>query len=164
MIKIELLADRPEAVETIARWWYDEWGHEAEGNSVENTCGEVRANMNRDRAPVGVVAVDDGQVLGVAVWKPHEMLELYPEKENWLGGVYVAPEARGLGVASQLCRKVIEVARVNGVDRLHLQTEKPNGDLYARLGWQPIEHVVYHGRQVLVMSRDMKPDSDVVPT
>lgn len=155
MMETRLLADSPEAVETIARWWFDEWGRHPEGNSVENSCAEVRANMNRNRAPLGMVAVDGGQVLGVAVWKTREM-DIYPDFEYWLGGVYVAPEARGRGVASQLCLKVIEVARGHGVERLYLQTDIPNGGLYARLGWQPLERVLYHGRQVLVMDRDLK--------
>lgn len=150
---IKLLADVPSAVPTIARWWFDEWGNNAPGRTPETTEAEVRASMNRNLAPAGVVAVDGGHVMGVAVWKPQEMKELYPDRQHWLGGVYVASEARGRGVASGLCMKVIELARRGGAPHLHLQTVRPDGGLYARLGWEPIDRTHHHGHDVLVMVR-----------
>ena len=39
-------------------------------------------------------------LLGVAVLKRHEMVDLYPEKCFWLGGVFVAPEFRRQNLGS----------------------------------------------------------------
>lgn len=159
-MEMKLLADVPYAVPTIARWWFEEWGNNAPGRTPQTTEAEVRASANRDRAPLGVVAVDGERVLGVAVWKPHEMKELYPDREHWLGGVYVASEARGRGLASGLCQNVIKLAREGGAPHLHLQTIQPDGGLYARLGWEPIERTHHHGHDVLVMVRSLRNSTD----
>lgn len=151
---IELLADRPESIPTIARWYFHEWGHVDDSNGYEKTCTHIQGMLNRDHAPLHVLAVEDGRVLGVAQWKLREM-DIYPDREHWVGGVYVSNESRGRGIASRLCVRAAQIAGSFGVDRLYLQTEKPDGGLYARLGWQPIEQVHYHGVDVLVMEKDL---------
>ena len=35
------LADRPEAVPQIAQWWFEEWGHLAPGETVEDIISHV---------------------------------------------------------------------------------------------------------------------------
>ena len=37
-IKIQFLADRPEAIPIIAQWYLEEWGHKEPENSVRRTC------------------------------------------------------------------------------------------------------------------------------
>lgn len=156
VMELKLLADHEDAIPTIARWYYDEWGHKDANNSYEQTCERIRGKLNRDKAPLHVVAVKDGDVLGVAQLKIREM-NIYPDKEYWLGSVYVAPEARGRKIASRLCERVAEIARSLGIAILHLQTERTDdGGLYAGLGWKPIEQAHYHGVDVLVMERNLE--------
>ena len=150
----ELLADRPEAIPTIARWYYDQWGYRDPDNSHEKTCTHIGNMLNRDHAPLHVLAIEDGRVLGVAQWKIREM-DIYPDREHWLGGVYVSDQSRGRGIASRVCNKAAEIAKSFGVDRVYLQTEKLDGGLYARLGWHPMEKVHYHGVDVRVMGKDL---------
>ena len=150
-VTFKLLADCPEVAPSIARWWFDQWGHKSSDRTPESVLAEVRTMTHRDRAPLAVVALDNGRAVGVATWKPQELRDLYPDCQNWLGGVYVAREARGAGLASQLCRRVLEIARQNNAPQLYLQTEHLDGGLYTRLGWQPIEQTHSHGVDVLVM-------------
>jgi GNAT superfamily N-acetyltransferase len=150
-LMIAYLADRPEAVPQIARWWFDEWGHLRPGASIQDLSARLRGQLNRDQIPVQIIAVRDEQVVGVAVLKLHEMVDLYPEKRFWLGNVFVAPEFRGRGIASTLATKIVEVAKSQSVDALHLQTESLNGGLYAHLGWEKVEQVHYKGYDALVM-------------
>jgi GNAT superfamily N-acetyltransferase len=77
----------------------------------------------------------------------------YLEKEHWLGGVFVSAEYRSKGIALRLVDRALERARSLGVKVLHLQTEKMDGGLYAKLGWNPLEQVYYKGQEVLVMGR-----------
>jgi GNAT superfamily N-acetyltransferase len=149
--KIAYLADRPEAVPQIARWWFDEWGHLSPGSSIEDLSSRLRGLLSRERIPIQIVAIQDQEVVGAAVLKLHEMVDLYPEKRFWLGNVYVASGFRGRGIGSALVMKIIEVAKSQGVDALHLQTESLNGGLYAKLGWEKIEQVHYRGYDALVM-------------
>ena len=150
----QLLADRVEAIPIIAQWYFDEWGHMVVGNSFEKSCERIRGKLNRDKPPLHMLAKEGEKVLGVAQFKLREM-EIYPEREHWLGGVFVAPEARGGGIASMLSLRIAEIAQTLGATKLFLQTERLDGGLYARLGWLPLERVRYHGVEVLVMEKEL---------
>jgi GNAT superfamily N-acetyltransferase len=151
----KLLADRPSAIPTIARWYFDEWGCHKPGDTFELTCEWLAQQLDRHNLPLAVLAVEADLVLGIAGLKPHEMQSLYPDKHPWLGGVFVRPEARGRGIASQLAAKIVEIAGSRGFQRLFLQTTALDGGLYARLGWQPVEQVHYKGLDVLVMEKQL---------
>ena len=49
-----------------------------------------------------------------------------------------------------------------GVAMLSLQTEREDGGLYRKLGWVPVERVRYHGVDVTVMERHLKPEPNTV--
>ena len=150
------LTEQPSSIPIIARWYFNEWGHMVAGNSYEATCQRIEQKLKAADLPIYLLAVEDSQVLGVAQLKVREM-DIYPDYEFWLGGVYVSPEARGRQIASQLCRRIIEIARGRSIDTLYLQTERLDGGLYAKLGWQAIEQTHYHGYDVVVMKRDLLP-------
>ena len=85
-----------------------------------------------------VLAVEGAEILGAAQLKYREM-DIYPEKEHWLGGVYVSKKHRGSKVAENVIGKVVSVAKQLNVDKLYLQTEDLRGGLYRRLGRHPID-------------------------
>ncbi len=153
-MNFELLADREDAILTIARWYFGEWGHFGEGTSIEQFRDNLGKALHRDRVPLVVLAVECDAVIGVAELKFREM-DIYPEKEHWLGGVFVPPQHRGRGIASRVAGRVPEIAESFGIAKLHLQTERLDGGLYARLGWRALEPVHYKGREVLVMERQL---------
>jgi GNAT superfamily N-acetyltransferase len=78
-------------------------------------------------------------------------MPIYPEKEHWLGGVYIDVAHRGKGAATRMVSHMVKLVRELGVETLYLQTDDVSGGLYARLGWQPLERLYYIGREVLVM-------------
>ena len=150
-LKIEYLADRPEAVPLVAGWYFAEWGYLNPKATLERARQKLVASMNRDAIPLTLLAVIDEEVVGAAQLKYREM-PMFPEKEHWLGGVYVTPEYRGHDIAVRLVDAVLEAAQCLGVQTLHIQTERLDGGLYARLGWTPVEQV-NRGPDVLVMQR-----------
>lgn len=82
-------------------------------------------------------------------------MDIYPEKEHWLGGVYVSQNHRGNKIAEQIIHKVVTVAKNLNVHKLHVQTQHLGGGLYRHLGWRPIEQVNYRGMNVLVMENQI---------
>ena len=68
-----LLADRPDAIPTVARWYFDQWGRRVAGNSYEQTCERLKEKLNRDCLPLPVLVVDGDAVLGTAQLKIREM-------------------------------------------------------------------------------------------
>jgi GNAT superfamily N-acetyltransferase len=153
-VSIEYLADYPEFVLQIAIWYFDEWGHRIPGNSVEGIRTRLTTKLNRDRVPIPIVAIAHGRLIGTAQLKTHEM-EIYPNREFWLGGVYVDLQARKHGIGKQLVTRVEEISKRLGIPVLFLQTERLDGGLYAKLGWSPLEQVKYHRVQVLVMQKKL---------
>lgn len=147
-----LAADRPDTIPIIAKWYFDQWGYRTPGVTVDRVRVKLEDFLNRDRIPLMVLAVADDQVIGAAQLKYREM-DIYPDREHWLGGVFVLPEYRNKVVATRLIGRVVEIARSLGVETLHLQTERLDGGLYARLGWRVSEQVNYKGLDVLVMGR-----------
>jgi GNAT superfamily N-acetyltransferase len=154
-IKFTFLADRVDAIPTISKWYFDEWGHLAQGDSIERTRDRTEEYLNRDEIPFILVATDDNDLVGAAQLKYREMAEMFPDKEHWLGGVYVAASHRGQDYGSQIVEQIVKMAPRYGVEKLHLQTEALNGGLYARLGWTPYAQVTNHGLDVLVMEREL---------
>ena len=151
-VKFVYLADRPEALATIAGWYFSEWGYLRPDTGPERIAARLGSSMHRDRLPLVVLAVDGREVIAAAELKYHEM-DIYPDREHWLGGVYVAVPHRGRGVAAQLIGYAVAEAAALGVEVLHLQTEHRDGGLYTRLGWQAVEQVNYRGVDVLLMQR-----------
>ena len=156
----DTLERQPRHAERVTRWWYDEWGHESAELTFEALLERTRREL-RGVLPVTVLAFDGadpgGPPLGVAELKAHELLHRYPERTPWLGGVYVDAPHRGRGIAGALVREVERIAREAGFRRLHLNTEAPDGGLYARLGWQPGERIEAHGLATLLMTRTLEP-------
>jgi GNAT superfamily N-acetyltransferase len=154
-VQFALLADRVDAIPVISRWYYDEWGHLVQDDSIERTRDRIEEYMNRDEIPFILLATKDNEIVGAAQLKFHEMAEMFPDKEHWLGGLYVAANHRGQGYGSLIVGQIAKMAPTYGVQTLHLQTEALDGGLYARLGWTPCAEVNNRGLKVLVMERHL---------
>ena len=81
------------------------------------------------------VAVLDGGDAGIVRGEHDE-----EKDEDWLISLWVAPEARGLGIGETLARKVIDWVKSMGNQTLVLEVREGNKharDLYARMGFLP---------------------------
>ncbi len=146
----EYLADNKQAIPIIANWYFNEWGTVGNGTTLEKFTDSLHDYMHIDQIPLMLLGIEEGKFLGVVQLKYREMT-IYPEKEHWLGGVYVSEKYRSNKIAERLITRLIDIAKKLDVKTLHLQTDKLDGGLYSRLGWQPIEQANYRGRDVLVM-------------
>lgn len=151
-----LLADDPDAYKQVAKWYFEQWLFDVPGMTIERVESKLASYINRETTPLMVLAKKENVLLGAAELKIREM-DIYPEYEFWLGGVYVQEDARGEGVASQLVKDVIARAQKIGVKTLYLQTERLDGGVYLTLGFRIIECVNYKGCDVAVMSAEIDP-------
>jgi GNAT superfamily N-acetyltransferase len=79
-----------------------------------------------------------------------------PQKRDdltpWLCGVYVVPEHRRRGIASELVRHAMQVAKRLGVEALYLYAETDAAEaLYRSVGWQVLERLAYSKLRVATM-------------
>ena len=100
-------------------------------------AGELRERLARDE--IGAwLALDHGSVVGAACvvfWRrlPYPGTALQGE----LAGVYVDPQFRRRGLARELCREAIALARARGVRRLSVHSTPAARALYVELGFTP---------------------------
>ena len=149
-IELQFLADQQQYLPQLARWYFDEWGALTQAHSVQVVETRLQEYLNADKIPLVITASIDNELAGAVQLKFREMT-IYPDKEHWLGGVYVGQQFRGGKVASTMVRRALTLARGMGIGALYLQTIRLDGGLYAKLGWKPVEKVVYRGLEVLVM-------------
>ncbi|ASD69713.1 GNAT family N-acetyltransferase [Pseudoalteromonas piscicida] len=151
-MEFKLLAQHKALIPIIAKWYFDEWGSIVEEASVERFEQKLLDYLNESGIPCVIIALDGDKIAGAVQLKFHEM-SIYTDKEHWIGGVYVDKPYRGNKLASRLVKEAEQLAIKFGVKTLYLQTEHPEGGLYRKLGWQPLENVNYRGVDVVVMSK-----------
>ena len=151
---LELLADRPEFIPLIAHWYFQEWGHKEKSRTLQSEIEKLHSYLNKKSPPLILLATHHEELLGAAQLKYHEMT-IYPEKEHWLGGVFVSATHRGRGIATKIITRLISMAKEMNIPKLYLQTVDLSGGLYGRMGWSPLEVVNYREVDVLVMERSI---------
>ena len=72
-MEFSLLADEPGAAKTVARWYFDEWCKDTGRYSLEFIQKKVSGAINRDQAPLIVLAKESDTLLGSAELKIREM-------------------------------------------------------------------------------------------
>lgn len=149
-VRIEPLADHEDAIPTIARWHYEQWGRKSPTRSVESAAARLRGHLRRDATPLTLVALAGDVLVGSAALICQDMKDARPELSPWLADVFVDPARRRRGVASALVAALVEKARALGVETLHLYTPDQE-KLYARFGFVVRERIDYRGERVAVM-------------
>jgi GNAT superfamily N-acetyltransferase len=153
-IKFEYLVDRSDDVLKVTTLWYSVWADRM-GPDLESITEQFRTSLSRKSLPLDIVAILDGEIVGTAALKDHEMKEIYPEHQFWLGSVFVTPTHRSLGIASLLTKHIIELANERRLPQLYLQTTDMTGGLYAKLGWVPLEQLFYKNTDTLLMVKKL---------
>ena len=72
-VQIDLLADRPEFVPTLAEWHFREWAYLRPGDSVANRIRLLRERSGRRELPITFIASSGAELLGSAMLMHHEM-------------------------------------------------------------------------------------------
>ena len=147
---IEYLADHPEALPTLARWQHGEWGHTNPGDTAEARRARLQSYSNRDRIPLTVVALENGEVLGSASLIAHDM-ETRMELSPWLASVFVGEPYRRKGIGAELVRRIMAEAGNIEVPLLYLYTVHSE-KFYAALGWTLLEHTSYREQEIAIMT------------
>jgi N-acetylglutamate synthase-like GNAT family acetyltransferase len=147
---IEYLADRPEFLPVLAGWHHGEWGRLHPGDTVEKRAERMKTHLGKEQVPTTFVALAGGQPVGSASLVDYDM-EGREDLTPWLASVYIAPEYRRRGVGSALVERVVEEARILGIETLYLFTWDQE-QLYARLGWSVLERTEYKGERIVIMS------------
>jgi len=154
-MRIDYLADHPDAAPLLAAWHHDEWRDLLPGWTLEQALAELRSHTGRRQIPTTFVAIEEDRLVGSASLLTADLDE-WEHLTPWVASVYVVPDCRGRGVGRRLLARSVEEAHALGVDTVYLFTAGQEG-YYARLGWAPLARARHHSHDVVIMRRLTEP-------
>jgi GNAT superfamily N-acetyltransferase len=150
--RLVTVRERPDLVPEVSRWLWEEWRRE-DGYSLEETIVKVAKRTSPSGPEQCFVLLVNGAPVATASLTQRDLparLDLKP----WLAEVFVKPNFRRRGFASQLVECVEAACLSAEIPTIWLFTASA-ADLYSRLGWHAVGIEAYHGTEVIVMRRDL---------
>lgn len=147
-VNIIPLAERPAAIQTLARWFHGEW-QGFDGRAIETIQAQLVENLNRDRVPITFLACDSTGLLGTASLDCSD-LPGFDHLSPWLSSLYVALGARSHGIGSALVRHVQHFAFSRGFNEIYLWSPGATR-FYDRFGWTAIDTALCNAQRITIM-------------
>jgi GNAT superfamily N-acetyltransferase len=142
VFRLATLSDLPQLVE-LRVLMQKEVNNPSEKESgsayVQSVTHYFERNL-RNESYVSAVAVVDGKLVsanGLVVYSKPPSVTGGTGQVGYVTNVYTLPEWRGRGIAGELMKLVVEHARSNGVDKLHLGATDSGKGVYKRVGFKP---------------------------
>jgi N-acetylglutamate synthase-like GNAT family acetyltransferase len=153
-VRISYLIDHPEYIPQLGQWLFEQWDSILGEKTPEARINKLKTHMNRDKLSIAWVAHANGQLLGTAALRVHD-LEVREDLTPWLGGVFVGSQFRRHGIGAALCATVEDEARSRGIQTLYLFTLDKQA-WYSRLGWTVLGPCVWHQRPSDIMCKQLQ--------
>jgi GNAT superfamily N-acetyltransferase len=150
MHSIVAVSDRPDLAPIVAAWLVGAFGYPG-GRTPEQVTARILAPP---RGPEETFVLLDQDRPVATASLAHDDLAARRDLTPWLAGVFVEPDWRGRGYATELVRRVETFASAASVPILWLYTWTAE-PLYARLGWQRVGLEQDRGQEVVLMTRHL---------
>jgi RimJ/RimL family protein N-acetyltransferase len=141
MITIGFLADYLDTIPTLAKWFRDQWPDFYANWSQKEMEQDFLEDASRNSLPCRLVAFESNELAGTIVLR-EDGTEMLPEFQPELGGLYVVESHRGNGIATELVRAGMKVARDQGYETIFATTVAA-AEMLERLGWEFIKKVIH---------------------
>lgn len=151
MLTLDWLANHMGHSDTFAGWLHRQFSYEYP-QPLEQWQREFAEGQHNGDWPA-LIALEDGQLLGGAALARDD-LDQRPDLGPWLACVFVAPQARGRGLAERLIEGICQRAKEQGVEVLYLHTQDKS-EYYAKRGWRVLERFEGWGKEQWLMCRDL---------
>lgn len=139
LISIRFLADHPETISTLVKWFRAQWPDYFAAMSDEEMEQDFLEDAARDRIPIRLVALEANELVGTIVLRENGN-DLLREFQPELGGLFVSEPQRGRGIGTALIQAGMQVARDQGYEVVFATTTAAAGIL-ERLGWESVQWV-----------------------
>jgi GNAT superfamily N-acetyltransferase len=136
-LRIELLADHLDLVDTVNAWHWREWSHGYTDASLEDWRARLVERSTRDRVPFTLIAFADEVPVGCVSVCDDDLDTRFADHGPWLSGMLVVGVARNQGVGRTLLLEAEHLAREFGASDLWLFTSEAAA-FYERCGWSVV--------------------------
>jgi GNAT superfamily N-acetyltransferase len=157
---IELLADRPDLIASLAEMRWHEWGADHPGREKLRFWTDVTAQeAGRDTLPVTFVAVGRcGQAVGGVGLAPFDLPQR-TDRGPWVVGTIVRADHRGLGIGTALMTHLKRWAIRAGITEAWVATGGPAVDFYLRCGYAVTDVIMNdHGEPTTILTTRLTPE------
>jgi GNAT superfamily N-acetyltransferase len=151
MIVISDLRERPDFLELVADRLWHAWWHDSPYD-LPAFREIVALALGAGPVPSVFVAHEGDTFLGTASVIEND-LDIRPQYQPWIAGVWVEEAARSRGVGRLLVDRATQAIFWAGFSRAYLYCGAHRVSFYTGLGWQPIETEVGEER-VTVFAMD----------
>jgi RimJ/RimL family protein N-acetyltransferase len=146
MITIGFLADHPDTIPVLAKWFRNQWPDYYVDWSQAEMEKDFLEDTSRDSLPCRLVAFESGKLVGTVILRDSNT-EMLPEFQPELGGLFVMESHRGHGVGTELVRACMKLAIDQGYKTIYATTVAAAGIL-EHAGWEFFK-IVNHGDEQL---------------
>ena len=152
------LRDRPEFRAAVIAQNYDSWSGITDLNRAE-MAALFALDVARGQLPATFIAILAGKYAGCVSLRAVTMgavkhKEVYSDATPWLSNMWVAEEARGHGIASQLTEAVLNAARALGFKTLYSSVATEDS-LYHKMGFRTTSSRAYGGYTVYLIEKTL---------
>jgi GNAT superfamily N-acetyltransferase len=152
-IVIDSLAAHPEALPVLERLFKTEWPSYYGADGPGDAALDLRSFCNRGSLPVGVVALRNGHVCGVAALKS-QSISSHRNLSPWAAAGLVEPSERRRGIGGLLLTALEHEARALGFRFIYCATNTAES-LLLRNEWQFVECTVHDGEELRIYSKPL---------
>jgi RimJ/RimL family protein N-acetyltransferase len=145
VLTIDFLADHPDTIPTLAKWFRDQWPEYYANWSNAQIEQDFLLDTSRTTLPSRLVAFESNELVGTIILR--EQTESLPGFQPELGGLYVVASHRSHGIATELIRAGMKLAREQGYETVTATTIVAAGIL-ERLGWEFVKTVIHSDEQL----------------
>ncbi|MBD3584522.1 GNAT family N-acetyltransferase [Salinimonas sp. HHU 13199] len=146
-MNVSFLAEQSHHSKTIAQWYYDEWAknYNVPFNAVFE---DVKSkSKSKNDVPLCFVATENNEAVGAVELKLYENKQY--DYKHWLGGLFVIPGYRRLGIGKKLIQLALDHSQKLGIEDLYLQCKNEHSYLYSSFGFTGI-HLLSDSTCVMV--------------
>lgn len=154
-LRIELLADHPQAIPILREWFEREWAPYYGPDGPGDANKDLQDSCNRDRLPVTLVALSNGEICGTTALKT-ESISTHKHLTPWLAALLVRTEFRRRGIAERLIAAIEEKARQLGFHHIYVGIGEGSGTPESALrkrGWEFVEKGPYFISEVSIFQK-----------
>lgn len=156
-LKIEFLADHPEALPVLIELFESEWEPYYGPAGLGDAETDIKNSDSRTELPIALVAIFDGNICGTAALKM-ESVKTYPDFFPWLAALLVAPAYREQGIGEQLVIAIENLAKRLGYKKIYVGTGEKSGMSVATLNkrhWKFIDKSDYFISEAIIYRKSL---------